>query len=484
MYQTTSSAAFVPGCRHDIFVSYASVDDVPLAGAEMGWVTTLVKNLETRLAQKLGRRYAPPWMDHQLAGNEPLTTAILSALRETATLLVIVSRGYLESDWCRREREAFLQLVRERSNGGSRVFVVQVDKVDRLELPNELSELRPYKFWMEDPEGKAPRTLGIPAPRKEEPEYYNLLNNLSQELANELERLKGSGKEGDGNGRAGITAASVFLAEVTDDLESLREEMRSHLLQAGLAVLPTAWYPRHDLIAYQQAMAGDLSQSRLFVQLLSGVAGKRPPDWPLGYPSLQYEVAKQSRLPILQWRSRELDPASVRDPSHKTLLESNTVRATGLEEFKRAVVVEAKRETPAPAPPRDDLVFVNSDSSDRDLAERLSALLLKHNIGSVLPLKQGEPSDIRKDLEANLRDCDGLIVVYGETHVSWVRNQLRQGRKIIAQRDQPLRCLAVCEGPPPDKDDVAFNLPQLKSLNFRNGFDEQVLIEFIQCLRS
>jgi hypothetical protein len=180
-----------------------------------------------------------------------------------------------------------------------------------------------------------------------------------------------------------------------------------------------------------------------------------------------------------------LDLAGVQDKGHRALLESETVIASGIEEFKRAVVKEATRESPPPpASSKEALVFVNSDVADQAFAETVKKLLEKHKIGTVLPLRKGEPSDIRKDLEANLQDCDGVIVVYGETHVTWVRNQLRQGRKILAQREQPLRCLAVCEGPPPEKDEIAFTLPSLRNLNFRKGFDEGVLIEFIQCLRS
>jgi hypothetical protein len=37
--------AYVPEFEHDIFVSYAHVDDIPLPGIEDGWVTTLVNNL-------------------------------------------------------------------------------------------------------------------------------------------------------------------------------------------------------------------------------------------------------------------------------------------------------------------------------------------------------------------------------------------------------------------------------------------------------
>ena len=486
MYEPGTHPAFVTGYRYDIFVSYAHVDDEPLSGAPRGWVSTLVRNLEVQLATKLGRKYAPPWMDHQLAGNAPLTPEIVAALRETATLLVFVSPGYLVSDWCKREREAFLQLIRQRLDSGSRVFVVEIDRVDRNDLPDEFRELPGYRFWVEDEDGKAPRTLGIPVPRLEEPEYYTRLNNLSYELARELKRLKDTATPANGDVPSDAVAVkpAVFLAEVTDDLELLRDELKSYLLQAGLTVLSKAWYTHEDLTAYQEAIEKDLKDSRLFVQLLSAVAGRKPPGWPQGYASVQYMRAKQLGMPILQWRSRELDLASVKDPGHLALLESENVIATGIEEFKRAVVQETSKESPPPTPSRGDLVFVNTDFPDRALAETVTKLLLKHGIGSILPLNQGEPADIRKDLEANLRDCDGLIVVYGETHVTWVRNQLRQGRKILAQREQPLRCLAVFEGPPPEKDEVALNLPSLRNLNFRKGLDEGVFLEFIQCLRS
>ena len=77
MSKSAHIPAFVTGYQHDVFVSYARVDDVALAGAKSGWVSTFVKNLEVLLDQKLGRGYAPPWMDHQLARNAPLTPAIM-----------------------------------------------------------------------------------------------------------------------------------------------------------------------------------------------------------------------------------------------------------------------------------------------------------------------------------------------------------------------------------------------------------------------
>lgn len=100
---------YVPDCKHDIFVSYAHVDDLPFPGTEKGWVTTVVESLQILLAQKLGRRDAfDLWMDHQLSRHVQLTPEILHHLEQTATLLVILSPGYLASEWCLREKDTFL----------------------------------------------------------------------------------------------------------------------------------------------------------------------------------------------------------------------------------------------------------------------------------------------------------------------------------------------------------------------------------------
>ena len=96
-------ATYVPYYKHDIFVSYAHVDNEPLAGADTRWVTNLVTGLQPLLGQKLGRADAYSlWMDYELRGNEPVTPDILSQLHETALLVLILSPGYLASEWCCR----------------------------------------------------------------------------------------------------------------------------------------------------------------------------------------------------------------------------------------------------------------------------------------------------------------------------------------------------------------------------------------------
>jgi len=472
--------------QHDVFVSYAHVDNAPFEDGKEGWVTTLVSNLKVELARKLGRNDASLWMDYKLTGNTPLTPSIMEAIRNSSTLIVVVSPAYLASEWCRRERETFLSLVRERFNASSTVFLVECAKVERSDLPAEFGDLIPYRLWTQVREGEPPSTLGWPNLKMDDPQrvllYYDRLNKLSHDLAAEIKRQRHTNSS---NPDASNTQAGpmIFLAEVTDDLEQMRENVSRYLLQAGFQVAPETYYPRDDHKAFQQAVDGDLAQCKLFVQLLSHVVGKKPPGSTSGYARLQYERARQAMKPILQWRSRELNFNGVVDEDHQQLLESDTVRACGIEEFKSAIVDEARRVSLAPQPQDNNFVFVNTNSEDRRLADELSLILSNHGIWSELPIEQGDPSAIRRDLEESLRECDGIIIVFGRAPVTWVRAQLRQGRKIFGHRERPLQCLALCEAPPVPKDEVGSRAPNMITIDCSSGLNEKALREFIERLK-
>ena len=58
------------------------------------------------------------WWDHyKLAGNTRVTPEIMSAAGDCATIIVVVSPAYLRSEWCGRERNAFMELLEKRQAG-------------------------------------------------------------------------------------------------------------------------------------------------------------------------------------------------------------------------------------------------------------------------------------------------------------------------------------------------------------------------------
>lgn len=477
--------AFVPGYQHDIFVSYAHVDDQPDDGVDKGWVTTLVESLRRRLATKLGRADAYSlWIDHHLSRHVDITPQIIETLRKTATLLIILSPGYVESPWCGRERETFLRVVEDLVRQGSRVFVVERDRLGEERYPEPFRNLLGYRFWVEGREGRAPRILGDPKPNPEDIRYYDLVNDLSHDLAEELRRLRTAAEPaesppGSASSQGDGQRPVVFLAEVTDDLDPQRDEVRRHLIQAGLRVLPEHWYPREPN-AFKQALHNDFSGSQVFVQLLSGTPGKKSLDLPGGYSLLQYDCAVSSGKPILQWRSPDLDLGAVADQDHRRLLERDTVLAVSMQEFKREVVLKATHRPAGPAPRHEyKFVFLNAEASDRSLVEHMGAALDKRGVAYAYPILEGKPADIRKDLERNLLDCDGLIIVYGSSTVDWVRDQLRYCRKVISKRDDPLHALGVFEGPPEEKLPLNFRLPNMQVINCRRGLNDTALESFL-----
>src|SRR5438093_1234238 len=88
--------------------------------------------------------------------------------------------------------------------------------VDDFPLP--LADLKFSRFWSLDQKTGTPRLLGDPVPNAE---YYGAIDDLTREIVAELKRRK----HVEGRSAAASALASngtVFLAEVTDDLDDQR----------------------------------------------------------------------------------------------------------------------------------------------------------------------------------------------------------------------------------------------------------------------
>jgi hypothetical protein len=464
--------AYVPDCDHDLFVSYAHLDNE----GESAWVSTLVRLLATETRQRLGTKDLSIWIDEQLDGNHPLTPEILQAVRRSATLLIVMSPSYVASEWCARERNAFLSLAQDCVATG-RIFIVGYRDTDRTAIPREFGDLKGYKFWAQDPAaGGVTRPLGLTDGK--EAGYLNGLFNLSDNLARKLKEMRAARTSPTEPGPS-RSAEYVFVARSTEDLEPREEELIGYLTQAGLSILPETWYPDDNEHAFEAAMKADVGRSAVFVQLLSKWPGRRT-RFAGGrrFPVVQHNIARAAGALILQWRDLADDPASVTDEEHRELLDG--ARANGFEEFKRSVAEAARRKPRQPRHrPANVAVFVNADRDDLGMARELSELLAREGVECYWPIMGGSPEKVRQDLEENLKACDGLILIYGATEPSWVRDQLRQGRKILSQRERELSALAIYLGPPPQKQELAVALPHLVTLDGRAGITPQTLHQFV-----
>ncbi len=183
--------AYVTGFEHDVFVSYAVVDDEKEHGVETGWVTAFMKSLEAQLAKSMGRlgRLQPWWDRRNLAKNAPIDDQIRKALESTACMVVIFSKGYLESDWCRIEREIFLGAVAKQQRSYSRIFIVDQGSVAEHERRELFNNILPFELFKRDTVS-GNQLLGYPEPDpKQHREYYSEVNRLAGQLKREFDLL-------------------------------------------------------------------------------------------------------------------------------------------------------------------------------------------------------------------------------------------------------------------------------------------------------
>jgi len=370
------------------------------------------------------------------------------------------------------------------------VFVVEKQLLsDGAIVPQKLSGRRNSLFWYID-SNKQPRTFAKPMLQQEEIQYFRQVEDLARDIHRQLKAMAGNpsvSPSGFPAIHAGANSCGgapvVLLAEVTDDLELRRAEVRRYLEQQRVLVLPEVSYPlgRRE---FEAALDSDLSRSRLFVQLLGAIPGKRTPDVPEGYSWLQLQRAAKHGMRVLQWRSPDVDPAAIDLADHRQLLEVETVQASSLESFKQAIVV-ALEPPPTPLPIRQTdhrpFVFLNTEPRHRAIAAEIRTAIGDRAVWAE-PLFEGTAEEVRLDLEQNLLDCDAMVMVYAD-NAGWARAQLRAFHKMARRREHPVLALPVIDAPPEQKPELGFYLPEMKIIASRGGIGADTLAQLLQSLR-
>jgi hypothetical protein len=119
---------------------------------------------------------------------------------------------------------------------------------------------------------------------------------------------------------------------------------------------------------------------------------------------------------------------------------------------------EAEKEKSGDSAAKTQFLFINADSSDKELTEQLLKVFEdKRDWIAAGPLFEGSAEEITKDLDANLVDCDTLLLVYGKADAPWVRAQLRRYSKIERLRDTPLQVKTILFAPPAPKPEIAMS---------------------------
>jgi hypothetical protein len=483
--------------KRSIFVSYPQAENhscgkYPNGDPIEGWVDVLLSNLEFRLGQ-LGWREGTLefWTDHQASGIDSLSEQIREQIRTCSLFLAVTSPAYYASDWCiNRELPQFLQ---QECKG--RIAVVEKHPFDGANpgappahLPAFLQEdqLR-YQFWKVRDRDKRIVTFGEPVPKTpSDEEYQEILLRLVQDINAKLRETQPltaasprpavvltPGPTGGTEAPLAKEGPAIFLAQTTssDQLRKAREETKSFLLQANIRVIEPSLMPGEES-AYRAEMVRLLNvPGVIFAQLLDEAPGPTLDDAKTRIIQLQWEVARNQRLPIVQLHIPALEVGKA-DPATAEMLNASTVQRGTVTEFCNTLVGKAKAQ-----PVR---VVVSRDAvQDDSLANSITQTLQRREVRcGVAALNESTAA-----LKTQLSECEALIVVHGHSSLEALRRHVESCLKILRGRIQDMPKLVLLQGPPmPKEGDLNFLDEEAEVINCQGGYSEKKLSSFLSSL--
>lgn len=523
--------ACVTGFDHDVFISYASEDNLATADRR-GWVTLFEENLNALLQPSVsGKKKVDVWRDERLdsAASLPDTLAVKAA--RSAILVAVLSQKYLASDWCKNELTSFWSsrhLGFEPKLGTSyRVFLVVVSDQDDLRsrlrsntgMPRELDEVKFTSFHdnavLDVVKLAWPRGL-----RHEDQRFNTRLEKLAEDIARRLEEMRSMVDARPVFPPPPSDAFTIYLAEATDDLDDERRRLADDLRNAGVRVLPEEPLP-NTRDAAEASIRHQLAQSRLVVHLLGDVYGRaligKENHQSLSHLQFllarEHELAHRGRVEMLVWVDETVNVDEIRTVAHREFLESVLrepldVRRCTIGAFHESIEQRIPKRTKLPTAPRADrpLVYVTGRSDDLKLADTCSLVeYLKSEcqvVPSVLPecdtMSPDESEDASRpsvpvELRRHVKYCansDGVLLVYGDpgktsgATAEWVQEKAFDVADFAKRRRKTPLVASVYDTPPPGKPRLVFSLDGISVIDGRNGFSPAILDTFLTQLRG
>jgi hypothetical protein len=481
--------------EQDIFISYAHIDNQPLAQGMEGWVEALHERLRITLTQLLGAE-VKVWRDRKLQGNDVFAETLVAEVAQAAVLVSVVSPRYVSSEWCLRELAEFTRRAGARVGDKSRVFKVLKTYVPLDKHPDSVRDMIGYSFYEYDAERARAREFSHEIVPQRDPRYWNVLSDLAWDIKQTLEALKS------GAAAEATTTTSdkiVYLATTTSDVADEREMVRRELQQRGYQVLPDRELPLRAP-ELQEQVREMLARSAVSVHLVGASYGVIPEgEEERSVITIQEELAAQRAaadptFTRLVWMPAGLAPTGNRQQQFvqqlQTLLGAGAeLLQTTVEDLKLRVFEKLNpAPRPAPAAAEGDVksVYLVCDERDTEDVAPLESFLFDEGFEVIPTLPSEDTQALAQYHRESLLNCDAALVYYGRANQMWLRSKLWDLQKAQGWgRETPLRTKAVYVSAPVTSEKQRFRTREVPVViqNYE-GFSPDSLRPFIKALRE
>lgn len=458
--------------ENEIILAYHSVDDQPIGGSNMGWVSNFNKFLTTLIEQVSGKTPNIRLMSE--------ADSDLTAYNSCAVLVTVLSKDFLKNSTLMEGVHTFSKKANQSDSlivsGVSRLFKVIKFPIEIDELLPEFANILTYDFYQIDPLTGEPQEFSRFFGNDAERGYWMKLVDMAydvyqiQKEFSEDEKSKSEGEVFDKN-------KTIYLASTGVDMIIQRDIVKRELIRHGYKVLPDHSLPK-EVKALQSMVLNDLEKCCLSIHLIGEDYGYKAKGSDLSIVDLQNKIAAKHTYDVLEynkssdkdekftrliWLSPDLKNVSERQKifiedlkSDAASLEEAEVLQISLQELKSIIREELvtggrfkKKEIAnlEQLPEDGSLVYFIYDKLDREGAKPIETYLKEKGVNVVSSIFEGDLVDLRYLHQENLRRCDASLIYYGNSSEDWIKTKLQDLLKAPGfGRVKPFKVRAVYIG--------------------------------------
>jgi len=488
--------AYVDGFEHDIFISYAHVDDETASGKE-GWVTSFVKYLQVFLDKRVGHKnLVKIWRDdrRRIVGNQVFDQVIADAVKASAVFVALTSNGYLASGYCQDELALFYKKASDDGIGlvvdnRQRIFYLLLYNIPSNEWPEAFSGMSGFEFFTAEED-----ELGVPLEPEINPfalqcvmladALYVLLKNM-KELGLSAEKPAATDEESERMAKDPMDTDKeiiIFMADVSDSLRAYRsrliEVLQGHDKIKITSDVPPPWLWEDN----ERAVRYALQDVDLSVHLLDGFAGRRI-DGAEGitYPQRQVELALDHAPSQLILVPQELEVETIQDEAHQDFMRALEKEMQGQQAYhfissstlriEKTILETIEEFRPGPDKFKKGMeVFISYARADKQVMNRIKKSLETSGLATWIDehLKPGTPSWRRAIQEAIERvDCMVVILSPNAKASKWVEAELDYAET----QEKPIYPILASGN---RRNAVPFGLTVSQWVDIRKNYDDEI----------